>query len=365
MGEYPVYSRPGGIAGRAVSQKNCAVRAVRAPKGLPSAEDFELVSQPVPRLAEGDVLFEATHMSLDPVMRRYLPGPDDVPGPIGGTARVGDIAMAAPPPPAHALSGAFVGTVLESRHPDFAAGDRVRGGHLWQTHHVVPGTSLATIPQDADPLDELGVLGGPGLVAWCGMRIAAVRPGETLVVSAAGGAIGMVAGQLGKAAGARVVGIASGEKAEYVVHELGFDACVDRRATAVADGLDEHCPEGIDAYFDNVGGDTGTAAFDRLRKHGRYILCGMAAEYNGPESAVGPPLRPMLRKRLRLEGFVVYDHYPEYEVFRSEMRELYRSGSVRYRYETLHGLDAAPAGLIRLLSGQNRGKMIVDLTGSG
>lgn len=263
-----------------MSPTNYAVRVVRPPKGLPSAEDFELVSQPIPRLAEGDVLFEATHMSLDPVMRRYLPGPDDAPGPIGGTARVGDIAMAAPPPPAHALSGAFVGTVLESRHSDFAAGDRIRGGHLWQTHHVVPGTSLAKIPQDADPLDELGVLGGPGLVAWCGMRIAAVRPGETLVVSAAGGAIGMV-----------------------------------------ADGLDEHCPEGIDVYFDNVGGDTGTAAFDRLREHGRYIICGMAAEYNGPEPSVGPPLRPMLRKRLRLEGFVVYAHYPEYGVFRSEMQE--------------------------------------------
>lgn len=365
MGEYSVHTRTGRIAGRTVRRENHVVRVVRAPVGLPAVTDFEVASQPLPHLAEGEVLFRATHMSLDPVMRRYLPGPDDAPRPIGGTARVGEIAMAAPPPPAHALSGAFIGTVLESRHPDFAVADRVRGGHLWQTHHVVPGTSLAKIPADADPLDELGILGGPGLVAWCGMRIAAGRPGETLVVSAAGGAIGMVVGQLGKAAGARVVGIASGEKAEYVVRELGFDACVDRTAIAVADGLDEYCPDGIDIYFDNVGGDTGNAAFARLREHGRYIVCGMAAEYNSPESTVGPPLRPILRKRLRLEGFVVYDHYPEYDLFRSEMQALHRGGSVRYRYETLHGLDAAPEGLIRLLSGQNRGKPIVDLTGSG
>jgi NADPH-dependent curcumin reductase CurA len=270
--------------------------------------------------------------------------------------------MAAPPPPAPALSGAFIGTVLESRHPGFASGDRVRGGHLWQTHHVVPGMALAKIPEHADPSDELGILGGPGLVAWCGMRVGKVRPGETLVVSAAGGAIGMLAGQLGKAAGARVVGVASGEKAEFVVREIGFDACIDRTVVPVAAELDRHCPDGIDVYFDHVGGDVGAAAFDRLREYGRYVVCGMAAEYNGAESTVGPPLRPVLRKRLRIEGFVVYDHYDDIDLFRAEVQELRRQGAVKYRYETLYGLHSAPQGLIRLLSGHNRGKVIVDLT---
>lgn len=345
----------------AAQDRNQVVTVVRAPRGLPTPADFALVSRPIPRPADGEVLFRASHMSLDPVMRRYLPGPETAPGPIGGSVRPGDVAMAAPPPPAHALSGAFVGTVLESRHPDFVAGDRVRGGHLWQTHHVVPGECLQRIAPHADPLDELGLLGGPGLVAWCGVRVGRICPGETFVVSAAGGAIGMVAGQLAKVAGARVVGIASREMAEYVVQELGFDACIDRAATTVQAGLDRHCPEGIDVYFDNVGAETGAAAFERLREHGRYIVCGMAGEYNDPEPVAGPPLRPVLRKRLRVEGFVVYDHYDEFEVFRAEMAALRRAGELRYRYETLQGLRSAPEGLIRLLTGRNKGKMIVDL----
>lgn len=343
------------------ADRNTVARVRAVPVGIPTNADFEITEEPVPALAsEGDVLFRATHMSLDPVMRRYLPHSSTSAGPIGGTATVGEIAMAAPFPPYHPMVGAFVGEVLESRDPRFVPGDRVRGGHLWQTHHVVPGDCVQLVEHD-DPFEELGLLGMPGMVAWCGIRVADLRTDETFVVSAAGGAIGMLAGQLAKAAGARVIGIASGEKASYVVDSLGFDASIDRRASDVGTELDRLCPDGVDVYFENVGGDVGRAVFNRLRDHGRYIVCGMAGEYNGPEPQAGPPLRPVLRKRLRIEGFVVYDHFDDLPVFRSQIREARRSERVEYRYETVSGLAAAPSALARLLRGENHGKIVVEL----
>lgn len=343
--------------------RNLAVRIRRAPNGLPEPKDFEIFECPVEPRGDGDVLFRAKLMSLDPAMRRYLPAEAGAPGPLGGTAKVGDIAIAGPRPPANGYSGAFIGEVLESRHPDFRAGDLVHGGSRWQTHHVVPGHSLVRVPDGADLHDELGLFGQPGFVAWLGLRrIGQPKPGETVVVSAAGGAIGMAAGQIAKADGARVVGIASGEKARFVVEELGFDACIDRRAESVAAGLDRLCPDGIDVYFDNVGGETGRAAFDRLREFGRFVVCGMASEYNARESEVGPPLRPVLRKRLRIEGFVVYDHYDEFARFRAEMDAMRGQGQLRYRYDLIDGLENAAAGLTRLLRGENAGKMLVRLT---
>ncbi|APE10490.1 NADP-dependent oxidoreductase [Rhodococcus pyridinivorans] len=343
------------------ADRNTVVRVRAVPVGIPTEADFEIAEEPMPVLdSDGTVLFRATHMSLDPVMRRYLPATDTGAGPIGGTAAVGDIAMAAPPPPYHPMVGAFVGEVLESRDSRFLPGDRIRGGHLWQTHHVVPGDCVQPVEHD-NPLEELGLLGMPGMVAWCGIRVADLRPDETFVVSAAGGAIGMLAGQLAKAAGARVIGIASGEKASYVVDSLGFDAAIDRRATDVGSELDRLCPDGIDVYFENVGGDVGRAVFDRLRDHGRYIVCGMAGEYNGPEPQAGPPMRPVLRKRLRIEGFVVYDHFDDLPEFRSQIREVHHSGEIHYRYETVSGLAAAPSALGRLLRGENRGKIVVEL----
>lgn len=343
---------------------NLAVRIRQAPQGVPRPQDFELVEQPLQPVGSGEVLFRAQLMSLDPAMRRYLPAGADSPGPLGGTASIGDIAVAGPRPPANGYSGAFVGEVLESRHPEFKTGDLVHGGSRWQLYHIVPGDSLARVPDGANLYDELGPLGQPGFVAWLGLRrIGKPKPGETVVVSAAGGAIGMTAGQIAKADGARVIGIASGEKARFVVEELGFDACIDRSIEGVAAGLDRLCPDGIDVYFDNVGGEIGRAAFDRLRDFGRFVVCGMASEYNARESDVGPPLRPVLRKRLRIEGFVVYDHYDEFTTFRSHMEGLRARGQLHYRFDIVDGLENAVTGLARLLRGENTGKMVVRLTG--
>jgi NADPH-dependent curcumin reductase CurA len=206
------------------------------------------------------------------------------------------------------------------------------------------------------------VLGRSGFVGWCGIELVArVRPGDTVLVSAAGGAVGMVAGQLARDRGARVVGIAGGEKAGFVVDELRFDACIDRHAQDVGTELDRLCPDGVDVYFDNVGGQVLNAVFDRLADFGRVVVCGMAGEYNAAESSAGPPLRPVLRKRLRIEGFVVYDHYDRYPEYRAEALAGLGAGRLRYREDVVPGLENAPAALARLLRGENHGKQLVQL----
>ncbi|MCB2048084.1 MAG: NADP-dependent oxidoreductase [Novosphingobium sp.] len=343
--------------------KNLAVRIARAPSGLPQRSDFVLVEEPMPVPAEGEVLFRAIYMSLDPSMRRKLPGPEGAPVPLGGTQQIGDLMIAGVPPPARGYMGGLVGQVVESRHADFVQGDLVQGGCWWQTFQSVPGHSLEKLAPGTSLSEALGLLGQHGFVAWCGMRnIGAARPGETVVVSAAGGAIGMIAGQLAKADGARVIGIASGDKVQYVVDELGFDACIDRHAEDVRVALDRLCPDGIDVYFDNVGGDVMLAAYDRMTDFGRIVICGMASEYNAVELPFGASLRPVLRKRLRIEGFVVYDHYEDqFADFQAEMRALIAAGKMKYRIEVIDGFEHAPDALARLLEGRNKGKMIVQL----
>lgn len=346
-----------------MDRTNLLMRIARAPDGLPRRDDFALVEEPMPVPGEGDVLFRAIYMSLDPSMRRKLPAPEGVPGPLGGTRHVGELMIAGLPPPASGFTGGFVGQVVESRHPGFAQGDLVQGGCWWQVYHCVPGDSLEKLPPGAKASEALGLLGQHGFVAWCGMRnIGKPRPGETVVVSAAGGAIGMIAGQLAKADGARVIGIASGDKVRYVVDELGFDACIDRKAGDLGDALDRLCPDGIDVYFDNVGGDVMLAAYVRMADFGRIVVCGMASEYNAPEEPFGASLRPVLRKRLRIEGFVVYDHYADqFDDFRAEMQRLIDEGRMKYRIEIIDGFANAPDALARLLEGRNKGKMIVRL----
>ena len=344
---------------------NIAVRIAAAPVGLPTEADFEIVELPIPEPGPGEVLFRSIYMSLDPAQRRKMPSPVDAPTPLGGQQPVGGLMVAGQTPPQNGWNGGHVGRVIKSNHPDFQPGDFVKGGTYWQTYHVVAGGLLMRLdPSQTSLRDELGALGNPGFVAYCGMEtIAKVQPGETFVVSAAGGAIGMVAGQMAKLAGARVVGVASGDKCDYVVRELGFDACIDRKAEEIGAALDRECPNGIDAYFDNVGGEIQRACFDRLRDFGRLVVCGMVSEYNAPEADFGPPLRPVLRKRLKIQGFVVYDHEAELlGEFRERMAGWLRGGQIKYRDDVIEGLDQAPAALIGLLNGQNKGKLMVRVS---
>ncbi len=347
-----------------IPKDTTVVRIAQAPLGLPSRQDFSFISEPIPELGEGDVLFRAIYMSLDPAQRRKMPSPDGGPGPLGGTQKIGDYMVAGLSPPTTGPTGGFVGQVVKSRDPNFAVGDYVHGGCYWQTYQVVPGYALEKLPEGTKPSEEIGVLGQHGFVAWCGMRnIGKPKSGETVVVSAAGGAIGMIAGQLAKAEGARVIGIASGDKVQYVVDELGFDACIDRKGEAVEDGLDRLCPDGIDVYFDNVGAGVLLAAYERMRDFGRIVICGMAAEYNAAELPFGASLRPVLRKRLLIQGFVVYDHYKDqFRTFRSEMRNLVGAGRMKYRIDVVDGFENAPAALAALLEGRNKGKVVVQLS---
>lgn len=343
---------------------NLAVRVLRAPQGLPRPTDF--LVEPIPTRApqNGEVLFRACYLSIDPSARRRLPAADERPGPLGQVAKVGDVVLAGVVPPRAGLDGALVGEVVESRHSRFRPGDLVRGGNAWQTYHTSPGELLDKLtPGPGFRLAaELGILGRPGFVAYCGLRFASeVRAGTTVLVSAAGGAVGMAAGQLAALAGARVVGIASGDKPSYVVRELGFADCIDRTRETISVGLERTCPDGVDLYFDNVGGPALYPIFDRLNDFGQVVVCGMASEYNTAEAEHGPPLRPVLRKRLRIQGFVVQDHYEAYPQYRDWALRQINADKLQYREDVAVGLENAPQALADVLTGRSQGKQLVRL----
>ncbi len=336
-------------------ETNLAILLKSRPVGAPADTDFELAERPVPAPAEGQVLVRARYLSLDPYMR----------------GRMSDAkSYAAPVPIGGVMEGQTVGEVVESRHPGFAPGDTVLGGQGWQRFSVVAPERLHKVSTDDAPLSwNLGVLGMPGLTAWVGLAdIGTPRAGETMVVSAASGAVGQVVGQLGRIAGAHVVGIAGGpEKCRFVREELGFDACLDHRAP-LGPALDAACPQGIDVYWENVGGAVQEAVFPRLNDFGRMVMCGMIAQYNqapGADAAgapAGPNLGPVVRKRLRIQGFIVSDTgWPRYPAFRAEMLGHIRSRRMKVREDIVVGLANAPRAFMGLLEGRNFGKLVVQI----
>jgi len=255
--------------------------------------------------------------------------------------------------------------VGRSNHPDFREGDFASGGYAWQLYSAVPGSGLLKLdPAEAPISTALGVLGMPGMTAYVGLSdIGQPKAGETVVVSAASGAVGAVAGQLAKQQGARVVGIAGGaDKCRYVGEELGFDAAVDHRSADLGAALDAACPKGIDVYFENVGGAVQQAVFPRLNDFGRMIMCGMIAEYNDKEPRPGPNLGAVVRKRLKIQGFIVSDQRHRYGEFRAMAAPLVKSGQLKYREDIVDGLDYAPEAFIGLLQGRNFGKLLVRLS---
>ena len=334
---------------------NPRILLARRPKGPPVPEDFRFDAAPIPDPAEGEVLIRHRFLSLDPYQRGRM---DDAksyakPVEIGGVMECG-----------------AVGQVAASRDPRFREGDWVLGGFGWQTWSLRPGKVLIAIdPKEAPPSTALGILGMPGLTAWVGLKdIGEPKAGETLVVSAASGAVGQAVGQLGKIAGCRVVGVAGGTaKCAFVKEELRLDAAVDHRGDLEAQ-LDAACPDGVDIYWENVGGAVQAAVFPRFRDFGRMVMCGMIAQYNTTSgaaatgAAVGPNLGPVVRKRLRIQGFIVSDTgWPRYAQFRAEMLGHIAAGRLHWKEDVVHGLAAAPAAFIGLLEGRNFGKLIVAL----
>jgi NADPH-dependent curcumin reductase CurA len=338
-----------------MSETNPRILLARRPQGAPVPEDFRLEDAPLPEPAEGEVLIRHRFLSLDPYQR----------------GRMDDAKSYAKPV---ALGGVMecqaVGQVAASRDGRFKAGDWVLGGFGWQVFSSRPAQALIRIDaKEAPPSTALGVLGMPGLTAWVGLRdIGEPKAGETLVVSAASGAVGQVVGQLGKIAGCRVVGIAGGAaKGAFIRDELGFDAAIDHRQDL--DGqLDAACPDGVDVYWENVGGAVQEAVFPRLRDFGRMVMCGMIAQYNTATGAAavgaapGPNLGPVVRKRLRIQGFIVSDTgWPRYPQFRTEMLGHLAAGRLRWKEDVVHGLANAPAAFIGLLEGRNFGKLVIAL----
>lgn len=332
------------------------------PKNAPSAENFRLETLPVPAPKAGQMLVRVIWLSLDPYMRgRMDDGPSyATPVPLGGL-----------------MEGGAVGQVVTSNLDAFKPGDFVNGPFGWQSHAISDGVMVRKLdPRQAPISTAVGVLGMPGITAFVGLNDhGRPKAGETLVVSAATGAVGSLVGQLGKAYGLRVVGVAGGaEKCAYAVDELGFDACIDHRAhdtRALRGELAKACPKGVDIYFENVGGKTLEAIIPLMNVHGRIPICGMISWYNagglGAGASDGPNLLPavwrsILVKRLSLRGFIITDHYDRFPAFVSEVSEHIRAGRVKYRESIVEGLAAAPEAIIRLLEGGNFGKQLVQIS---
>jgi NADPH-dependent curcumin reductase len=317
------------------------------PVGMPKPSDFDLVESPRPTPKDGEVLTRTVYLSLDPYMRGRISG-----------AR----SYAQSVEPGQVIVGGTVGEVLESRHPAVARGDLVLGYDGWQSHAVSKGGALRKLdPKQAPISTALGVLGMPGMTAYVGLLdIGRPKPGETVVVSAASGAVGSAVGQIAKIKGARAVGIAgSPDKCDYVVRALGFDACVNYKTGDLPAALKAACPSGIDVYFENVGGDVLRAVMTLLNQNARIPLCGLISQYNATEPTPGPDLRAFLFNRVLLKGFIVSDHLDRMGDFLAECGGWLREGRLKHREDIVEGLEQAPEAFIGLLQGKNFGKLLV------
>jgi len=293
------------------------------------------------------VLCRTIYLSLDPYMRGRISG-------LKSYAASVDLGQV--------IVGGTVGEVLESKHPALARGDVVLGYDGWQSHAVAKAAGLRKLdPKQAPVSTALGVLGMPGMTAYVGLLdIGEPRPGETVVVSAASGAVGSAVGQIAKIKGCRAVGVAgSADKCDYVVHELGFDACVNYKRGDLAAALRDACPKGIDVYFENVGGDVLRAVMTQLNQNARIPLCGLISEYNATEVGPGPNLRPLLFNRALIRGFIVSDHMARLGDFLRDCGAWVREGRLKYREDVVVGLEKAPEAFIGLLQGKNFGKLLV------
>jgi len=327
---------------------NLQIRLKSRPEGAPSAANFEAVDAPMPAIGDGGVLRKTKFLSLDPYMRGRM---SDAPS------------YAAPVEVGATMCGHTVSEVVESRNAAFRAGDFVLGYDGWQQYGVSEGKELRKLDPSIPVSTALGVLGMPGMTAFVGlMDIGKPKAGETVVVSAASGAVGSVVGQLAKAKGCRAVGIAgSAEKCRYVVEELGFDACINYKKDDLKDALKAACPDRIDIYFENVGGAVLAAVLKQLNRGARIPLCGLISEYNATENLGGPNLRPLLVNRATITGFIVSDHVDRGPAFLQEVTPLVKAGRIKYREDVVNGLDNAPSAFMGLLEGKNFGKLIVRI----
>lgn len=332
--------------------ENRQVLLARRPVGAPVAEDFELARGPVPEPREGEVLLRHLVLSIDPAIRGWMADKKSYLPPIelGAPVRSGVLSQ-----------------VVASRDPRVEEGAIVQAMGAWEEYSAVPAAAVMGKVERIEgvPLEaHLSVLGGTGLTAYFGLLdVGRPREGETVLVSAAAGGVGSIAGQIAKIEGCRVVGVASGaEKRRWLTEELGFDAAIDRHGGDLKAALKEAAPGGVDVYFDSVGGPLLELALTRLRNFGRVVLCGAMGQIHEDELPPGPrSYVHLIAKRGRMEGFVTLDYAARYDEARARIAEWLRAGELRYRDEIAAGLEQAPAHFLRLFDGSHRGKLMVKL----
>jgi len=333
-------------------QTNQQFRLAARPVGLPTADNWQLASEPLAPLLEGEVRVQVLYLSLDPAMRGWMNEGKSYIRPVA----IGEV-----------MRAGGVGVVVESKSPDFAVGDHVGGAfgvqQFW-TGDTKPGQLNKIDPRVASLPAWLNILGMPGMTAYFGLtEIGQPRAGETVVVSAAAGAVGMTVGQVAKQLGCRVVGIAGGpDKCRFVVEELGFDACIDYKEGAIAAGLKQHCPQGVDVYFDNVGGEILDAVLARINLKARIVICGAISQYNNTAPVRGPAnYLSLLVNRARMEGMVVFDYADRYPVAVAELSGYLKQGRMKSKEDIVAGLDSFPETLLKLFNGQNFGKLVLQV----
>ncbi len=326
------------------------IKLINTPQGVPVEADFAACKGELPAANEGEVLVQVLALSLDPYLRSAMAGRH-----VSASIAPGDV-----------VRGEGLVRVLLSRHPRMQPGQTWVAQCGWRSHAVLADEAVQqarAVPLYLQPATlALGGLGMPGLTAWAGFNLLAqAKPGDTLVVSAASGAVGATVGQLARLRGCRVVGIAGGpEKCAWATTVAGFDACIDHRSAPLREALKLHCPGGVDVYFDNVGGDTLSAVVEQLAPSARVVLCGLMAQYNGAPP-VGLSAGLLIRARATVRGLVVYDHWQHFDDMARELGAFYRAGCLHFREDISHGLASAPAAFCRLMRGENQGKAVVLL----
>lgn len=331
------------------------VQLAARPVGDPKHSDFKITTVDLPALGDGQILCRVIYQSLDPYMRGRM---DDsksyaAPVPIGGVMEAGTVAE-----------------VLDSKNPRFKVGDIVNSRLGWQTHAISDGAGVRVVDPSLGPVSTaIGVLGMPGMTAYVGLLdIGEPKEGETVVVSAASGAVGSVVGQIAKIKGCRVVGVAgSKEKCDFVVNELGFDACVSHYSDSLDADLAGQCPDGIDVYFENVAGKTFDAVFPLLNPFARIPVCGLISRYSHVGDFAGPDMLPKLMRsiltnRLKIQGFIVSDRSERFNAFLTDVSAWVRSGELKYKEDFVDGIENAPEAFMGLLKGKNFGKLVIRVS---
>ena len=336
-------------------QINRQVVLASRPNGKPQANNFTIADAPIPAPEDGQVLSKTIYLSLDPYMRGRMNAGKSYADPV----EIDEV-----------MSGGTVGQVIESKNSGFSAGDFVFGYGGWQEFWLQDGKKLKKVdPQLAPISTATGVLGMPGVTAYTGLlNIGQPKKGETVVVAAASGAVGSVVGQIARIKGTRVVGIAgTPEKCEFVKEELGFDACVNHSLQDFAENLKSACPNGIDVYFENVGGKVFEKVLPLLNNFSRIPVCGIISSYNATQLPAGPNLTPLLMrnilvKRLTFRGFIVWDFDSQEEEALTQLSNWIKEGKIRYREDIVDGLENAPEAFMGLLEGKNFGKLVVRVS---